>query len=38
VTTMKMAITPSLAGCQAGRGSIINPGWQKIARSGRSHT
>jgi len=37
VTTMKMALTPSPAGCQAGRGSISNPCWQKIARSGRSH-
>jgi len=37
VTTMQRAITPSPAGCQAGRGSIINPCWQKIARSGRSH-
>jgi len=30
VTTMKMVITPSPAGCQAGRGSIINPCWQKL--------
>ena len=38
VTTVKRAITPSPAGCQAGRGSIMNPGWQKMARSRRSHT
>src|SRR3989442_7665836 len=37
VTTMQRAITPSPAGCQAGRGSIINPCLRKIARSGRSH-
>src|SRR2546425_6987291 len=30
VTTMKIAITSSPAGCQAGRGSIMNPCWQKL--------